>query len=472
MPTNYQDYLLQTIGRGGVYIQAINNDTAAVFITTNRTSPQGLYTFTQSIPPGNYTLYYSATLLAPNDPAWIPTGDTHYPVPVTTVTDLTSMAVTQVVAGTNVQVSPGSGLGVVTISATSGGGGVPVDTTVGDYRAVGAANAAPGITTQAAGPDHVHQGVHSIVAGTGITISGTTDITVNAPGAGIPVDTTTGDYQLVGVTTIAPAITNQSAGPDHVHGHGSGYLANSHHNQAHDDTDHTGANRMTTGVVAGAGTIYAPAVTNPRKGVAFVKNAGSISSITADDSTNNKVDVTLETFVALMRPTAAVQEGPLALSQCTSAAQALQSSGLADYFLVYFPVGRVLNSITFLAGTTGSTGLTHSWAALYQTSGALIAQCTDITTPEWAASTFRTFNFGVAQTIATAGLYYIALSVTAPTTMPLFNALAMTTGASKNGPASGWHFADTTHTVLAGTATANFTFSATNQNGYWYWYVS
>ena len=88
----------------------------------------------------------------------------------------TSAGVSQIVAGSNVTISPGGGTGVVTINAAGGGGAVSSVTASG-----------AGITaTPTTGAVVVaNTGVTSIVAGTGITVSGATGaVTINATGGG------------------------------------------------------------------------------------------------------------------------------------------------------------------------------------------------------------------------------------------------------------------------------------------------
>jgi hypothetical protein len=179
-------------------------------------------------------------------------------------------------------------------------------------------------------------------------------------------------------------------------------------------------------------------------------------------------------FALNLRPAAALQEGPLNIINMNSVAQGLNASGQADYFLAYFPTGRVVTSITFKTGTTASTGLTHSWAAIYNgvASPALLAQSADNTTAEWTVSSTRTFTGGgLPFTITAAGFYYIALSVTVSTTMPTHEGNTVGAQAGINAAANGLHFIDTVHTGLLGVATATATNSGTAA-GYLYWYVS
>jgi hypothetical protein len=101
--------------------------------------------------------------------------------------------VTQILAGTNVTVSPAGGTGNVTVNSTASGGvtdvtsagtitvtnptgpttnvDVVLDSTAGDIQAVGS-SASAGASGKVPDASHVHQGVTSITAGTNITVTG------------------------------------------------------------------------------------------------------------------------------------------------------------------------------------------------------------------------------------------------------------------------------------------------------------
>lgn len=84
-----------------------------------------------------------------------------------------SAGVSQIVAGTNVTVSPGGGTGVVTVNSTGGGSGVS-SLTAG--TAIGLSGSTGAVTIS-------NTGVTSIVAGSNITISGSTGaVTINSSG--------------------------------------------------------------------------------------------------------------------------------------------------------------------------------------------------------------------------------------------------------------------------------------------------
>lgn len=205
-------------------------------------------------------------------------------------------------------------------------------------------------------------------------------------------------------------------------------------------------------------------------------NLGRINANLIQLGVQATIDPVKGTLFAPMNPyapTAAIQEGAVSLVMVNNVGVALAASGDADYFLAYFLAGRVINSITFIAGTTPSSSLTHSWAALYTatTAPTLLAQSADNTTAEWTAQAVRTFNGGgLPYQITTTGYYYVALSVTASTINTVLG-LGTIAGASRQGPMNGLHFQDTTHTGLAGTA-ANTATTALGAASYAYWYIS
>jgi len=83
--------------------------------------------------------------------------------------------VTQLVAGTNVTLEPPTGLGVVTINASGGGGGSGVLSVTASGAGISAIPTTGAVVIE-------NTGVTSIVAGTNVSISGTTGaVTINAP---------------------------------------------------------------------------------------------------------------------------------------------------------------------------------------------------------------------------------------------------------------------------------------------------
>ncbi len=81
--------------------------------------------------------------------------------------------------------------------------------------------------------------------------------------------------------------------------------------------------------------------------------------------------------------------------------------------------GDVVTNISFKSGATAAGTPTNWWFALYDTSATpvLLAQSADQLTNAWAATATKTLALATAQTISTAGIYYLACMVKA-TTVP------------------------------------------------------
>lgn len=76
--------------------------------------------------------------------------------------------------------------------------------------------------------------------------------------------------------------------------------------------------------------------------------------------------------------------------------------------------GTVVTNITVLTDTAGSSGtITHSWAALLDSTGKVVAVSADGLTTAFSAGAFITFAMVSPLTIAAAGMFYIAQSLTA-----------------------------------------------------------
>ena len=107
----------------------------------------------------------------------------------------------------------------------------------------------------------------------------------------------------------------------------------------------------------------------------------------------------------------------LGLSTVTDGA--LAGSGVAAVVPVPFDAGEVVTNVSIMIGGTAASTPTHSFAAIYQGTGAapaLIAQSTDGTTAAIAASGVFNFVLSSAQTITGAqcpnGFLYVAIAIT------------------------------------------------------------
>lgn len=96
------------------------------------------------------------------------------------------------------------------------------------------------------------------------------------------------------------------------------------------------------------------------------------------------------------------------------------TSGRLYCYLTYVPPGTVITALNFFTGSTGSTLLTHSWAALLDSSRTVLRKSNDDTS-SWAATTQRTFTLTSTYTASTGGWFYFCICPVATTTVPTFH---------------------------------------------------
>ena len=86
------------------------------------------------------------------------------------------------------------------------------------------------------------------------------------------------------------------------------------------------------------------------------------------------------------------------------------TSGTMYMTAIMLAAGTVVNAITFVSGSTGETGGTHLWFALYKQDLTFLAQAADNTgATAWAANTAFRMALTAAYTIPQDGMYYLAL---------------------------------------------------------------
>lgn len=95
-------------------------------------------------------------------------------------------------------------------------------------------------------------------------------------------------------------------------------------------------------------------------------------------------------------------------------------SGTPRLVAISLRAGEVVNQLSFIAGS-GSSGLTHGWAALADVTGTILATSADDTTA-WANGAVRTYALAASYTVPTAGIYYIVLCAVASTAPNLVTA--------------------------------------------------
>jgi hypothetical protein len=128
-----------------------------------------------------------------------------------------------------------------------------------------------------------------------------------------------------------------------------------------------------------------------------------------------------------------------------SAVVAMGTTGQMRLVLIWLPSRITVTSISFVAGSTGMTGGTHGYAALYRADTlALLRQSTDDTATTWTASTVKPYTLSSTFVTTFAGWYYLGLCLTAsglPTLTGFagsgtLNALAVISSATATGAAS------------------------------------
>lgn len=82
---------------------------------------------------------------------------------------------------------------------------------------------------------------------------------------------------------------------------------------------------------------------------------------------------------------------------------------------VYLRAGQVVHSIAFCSGATALSAGTHQWFALYNPSRSLLGVTSDDTSTAWAANTLKNLNLASDVTVATTGMHFLGIVVTATT---------------------------------------------------------
>ena len=77
--------------------------------------------------------------------------------------------------------------------------------------------------------------------------------------------------------------------------------------------------------------------------------------------------------------------------------------------------GDLVTNLSFISAGTAAGTPTAYWFALYDPTGALMAQTADQTSTAWAADTVKTLALATAQRITRSGRYKAAINVTATT---------------------------------------------------------
>jgi hypothetical protein len=96
---------------------------------------------------------------------------------------------------------------------------------------------------------------------------------------------------------------------------------------------------------------------------------------------------------------------------------AIAATGVALAVAVPLQAGDVVTNITFITGGTAAVSPTAGFVALYSSAAtpALLAQSADFGSTARAANTLYKIALATAQTVTTAGIYYVSISFTAGT---------------------------------------------------------
>jgi hypothetical protein len=171
----------------------------------------------------------------------------------------------------------------------------------------------------------------------------------------------------------------------------------------------------TTNVRAGLRLPHGTAPASPVNGDMWTTSAGLFSRI-------NGATVGPLRQEGPLKPTAALFETIPRTQRLEASMALLNNSGRITLQAIYLPAGTVVSTISWITGTTGVTTPANQWAALYDSSLALLRVSDDKTTEAWAANTLKTFTLATTYTVTTAGWFYVALNVTAAAVPTLWGA--------------------------------------------------
>jgi hypothetical protein len=142
--------------------------------------------------------------------------------------------------------------------------------------------------------------------------------------------------------------------------------------------------------------------------------------------------------------------------------QVALATGVMTSVPIYLQAGDVITNLSFRSGATAAGTPTAWWFALYSSAAtpALLAQTADQTTTAWAANTTMTKALATVQTIATTGIYWAAINVTAttpPTLLGTIAAPAIATGERNLSQSSGSSLTTTAPATIATPTAKQFT---------------
>lgn len=255
------------------------------------------------------------------------------------------------------------------------------------------------------------------------------------------VDVTAGDYQAIGPSYVAGS-TGKAADAGTVFAHGSGYSPNAHHNQAHSDSDHTGANSVGVGTATAAGA--APTIISTRP-ILAIRQDSAIYPIVTDDSTNGAADLLLQ-----MNTWSPEDHGLISWTQDPVSCNGtflLTTAGTVYVMRLHVRKAVTVTNIIMHVTTGGATLTSGQCFAALCTSGLSVLSATADQSTPWQSTGLKTMALSVAQAVA-AGDYLVALyynGTTAPTFRAGASQVSINIGLSAS--TARWATADTGRTT-------------------------
>ena len=289
-----------------------------------------------------------------------------------------SIGVDDLIAGTNVTLTPSGDNQQVTISATGGS-------------------------------------VNSVSGSAPLTSTGTSSVVLSIPAATTAVDgymTSTQATKLAGVATGATANSSDAT-----------LLARANHTGTQAASTITGLTTVATDVIfdaagdlpVGTGADTSARLAKGTRSQALVVGASTLEWDANHYNGGNFLTATVTGAIAETAP-----------GSSPWGAVTVGTSGVAHLHGIYLPKGVTITTISVVSGSTSAGTPTNQWFALCDSSRTVLRVTANDTTTAWNASTVKTLALTSTFTTTYSGLHYIAVCVTA-TTVPSFRGVPLGT---------------------------------------------
>lgn len=269
------------------------------------------------------------------------------------------------------------------------------------------------------------------IAGTSLTISGANGNTVTIPTGGGGGGTVT-SAGITDATTVGKAVLTAADAPSARTAIGAlastdASVTNSRTPTAHASTHASGGSDPVT-IAASQVTGLGTAATQPSS--AFDAAGAAAAVLPTQTGNSGKFLTTNGTAVswgtpaggtgssAVLQQRSALPSGVFAETftrGVTGFAGVTLTSGQPRLTAIPLFAGEVVSAITFVTGGSTETGTTHSWAALCDSGGTVVAISADDTVGTWPSSSAKKFTLASPYTVPTSGVYYTVLCVVAST---------------------------------------------------------